>query len=140
MNHLFRIVLSILLAAVVASCGSQSSSEIPTGDVDIGAARDLIAQEKDVIVLDVRTPAEFALGHIEGALNINIAGADFTEKVSKLDRDKSYIVHCAANTENGRAARSVDIMSGLGFNNLLSMEGGFMAWEKADHPVVKIAP
>jgi len=54
-------------------------------------ARDLVTQDETVIVLDVRTPEEYAMGHIEGALNINIAEADFSERVSKLDRDKTYI-------------------------------------------------
>ncbi len=137
MNHLIRILISALLIAVVASCDSQNTTEIPKNNVNADTARDLVTQDETVIVLDVRTPEEYAMGHIEGALNINIAEADFSERVSKLDRDKTYIVHCSANVKNGRSAKSLEIMSGLGFDKLLNMEGGIVAWEQSGHPLVR---
>ncbi len=139
MNHLIRVLISSVLIAIVASCGSQNTTEIPINNVDVDTARDLVTQNQDetVIVLDVRTPEEYAMGHIEGALNINIAEADFSEKVSKLDRDKTYIVHCAMNVKNGRTAQSLEIMSSFGFNKLLNMKGGIVAWEQSGHPLVR---
>ena len=77
MNHLIRVLISAVLIAVVASCGLQSTTDIPINNVDVNTARDLVTQNKTVIVLDVRTPEEYAIGHIEGALNINIAEADW---------------------------------------------------------------
>ena len=82
------------------------------------------------MVLDVRTPEEYTSGHIDGAVNININGDNFSKKVAELDKDKSYIVHCAANVENGRSAKSLKIMADLGFENLMSMEGGIVAWRQ----------
>ena len=138
MNHLIRDLISAVLIVVVASCSSQSTTEDPINNVDVDTARDLVAQDETVIVLDVRTPKEYEIGHIKGALNINIAEADFSERVSKLDRDKTYIVHCSANVENGRSAKSLKIMSSLGFHKLLNMEGGIAAWEQGGHPLVRI--
>ncbi len=138
MNHLIRVLISAVLIAFVASCGSQSTTEIPTNNVDVDIARDLVTQDETVIVLDVRTPEEYAIGHIEGALNINIAEVDFSERVSKLDRDKTYIVHCSANVKNGRSAKSLEIMSSFGFDKLLNMEGGIIAWEQSGYPLVRI--
>ena len=137
MNHLIRVLISAVLIAVVASCDSQSTTEIPTNNVDVDIARDLVTQDETVIVLDVRTPEEYAMGHIEGALNINIAEVDFPERVSKLDRDKTYIVHCSANVKNGRSAKSLEIMSSFGFDKLLNMEGGIVAWEQSGYPLVR---
>ncbi len=139
MNHLIRVLISSVLIAIVASCGSQSTTEIPINNVDVDTARDLVTQNQNetVIVLDVRTPEEYAIGHIEGALNISIADEDFSERVSKLDRDNTYIVHCSANVVNGRTAKSLEIMSGFGFNKLLNMEGGVVAWEQGGHPLVR---
>jgi len=137
MNHLIRVLISAVLIAVVASCGLQSTTDIPINNVDVNTARDLVTQNKTVIVLDVRTPEEYAIGHIEGALNINIAEADFSKRVSKLDRDKTYIIHCSANVKNGRSAKSLEIMSSFGFDKLLNMEGGIIAWEQSGYPLVR---
>jgi len=100
-------------------------------------ARDLVTQNETVIVLDVRTPEEYAMGNIERALNINIAEADFSERVSKLDRDKTYIIHCSANVKSDRSAKSLELMSSFGFDKLLNMEGGIIAWEQSGHPLVR---
>ncbi len=137
MNNLIRVLISAVLIAVVASCGLQSTTDIPINNVDVNTARDLVTQNKTVIVLDVRTPEEYAIGHIEGALNINIAEADFSKRVSKLDRDKTYIIHCSANVKNGRSAKSLEIMSSFGFDKLLNMEGGIIAWEQSGYPIVR---
>jgi len=137
MNNLIRVLISAVLIAVVASCGLQSTTDIPINNVDVNTARDLVTQNKTVIVLDVRTPEEYAIGHIEGALNINIAEADFSKRVSKLNRDKTYIIHCSANVKNGRSAKSLEIMSSFGFDNLLNMEGGIIAWEQSGYPLVR---
>ena len=137
MNHLILVLISAVLIAVVASCGLQSITDIPINNVDVDTARDLVTQNKTVIVLDVRTPEEYAIGHIEGALNINIAEVDFSERVSKLDRDKTYIIHCSANVKNGRSAKSLEIMSSFGFDKLLNMEGGIIAWELSGYPIVR---
>ena len=137
MNNLIRVLISAVLIAVVASCGLQSTTDIPINNVDVNTARDLVSQGETVIVLDVRTPEEYAIGHIEGALNINIAEADFSKRVSKLDRDKTYIIHCSANVKNGRSAKSLEIMSSFGFDKLLNMEGGIIAWEQGGYPLVR---
>ncbi len=121
MNHLIRFLFAIVLIGVFTS-SCQSKSENPINNVVVDAALDLVTKDETVIVLDVRTPKEYVTGHIEGALNINIAETDFSERVSKLDRDKTYIVHCSANVENGRSAKSLEIMSSLGFEKLLNME------------------
>src|SRR5687768_14754228 len=54
---------------------------------------DRMRKEKDVVVLDVRTPREFAEGHVAGAVNVSVAGVplqQFDERVGKLDKDKTY--------------------------------------------------
>ncbi len=84
--------------------------------------------DKKNVVLDVRTSQEFAAGHIPGAINLDVNGADFEQKVAGLDKSKSYLVHCAAGV---RSARACDKMSKLDFSKLYNLEGGFKAWEKA---------
>lgn len=82
----------------------------------------------DVIVLDIRTPTEFAEGHIEGALNIDFNADDFADNIEKLDKSKEYLVHCRS---GGRSGRSLPTFESLGFEKILHLDGGMLAWVEA---------
>lgn len=85
-------------------------------------------------VLDVRTPSEFASGHIAGAKNISIDNADFLGAANTLDKKGTYVVHCSANVPKGRTDRAIEQLRSLGFQNLLSMTGGIAAWKEKGFP------
>jgi rhodanese-related sulfurtransferase len=87
-----------------------------------------------VIVLDVRTPREFAAGHIAGATNLNYLGGDFSDRLAQLDPSKTYLLHCAV---GGRSTNALPKMARLGFTNLIHLDGGFKAWQAAGNPVVR---
>jgi rhodanese-related sulfurtransferase len=95
---------------------------------------DKLRQQTNIVVLDVRTPKEFAAGHIPGATNIDWNGADFAKRAAALDKSKTYLVHCAV---GGRSAKASDKMAALQFTNVYNLEGGMKAWEKAGKPVAK---
>lgn len=80
-----------------------------------------------VCVLDVRAPEERMRGYIEGSENLNFYDRDFRNKLEKLDRTKTYIVHCAG---GGRSAKAVKIMKELGFGSSYNLIGGFGEWIK----------
>jgi rhodanese-related sulfurtransferase len=105
----------------------------PPKMVDAAEASKLIADKK-VVVLDMRTPAEFAAGHIVGATNLDFRGQDFKAKVAALDKNQPYLVHCAA---GGRSAKACDAMEQLDFKTLYDLKGGMNAWTKAGNPVEK---
>jgi rhodanese-related sulfurtransferase len=102
-------------------------------EVSVPEAQTLI-KEKKVVVLDVRTPKEFAEGHIAGATNVNFQAADFAKKLESLDRSKSYLVHCAA---GGRSAKTREQMKKLNFKSVYHLTDGFKGWEKAGQPIAK---
>ncbi len=91
-------------------------------------------QAKTNVVLDVRTEKEFTAGHIPGATNLNLNSADFDEKLAKLDKTKTYLVHCAA---GGRSARASEKMKRAGFQSVTDLPAGFRGWETAGKPVEK---
>ena len=62
-------------------------------DIDVAGAAKLLGADDSVVVLDIRTPAEFAKGHIKGAVNIDYKADDFAEKLATLDKSKKYIMH-----------------------------------------------
>jgi phage shock protein E len=82
------------------------------------------------IVLDVRTKKEYNAGHIPGAVLIDFNSPDFDKKIAALDKDKTYLVHCAV---GGRSAKASAKLIALKFKNVYHLPGGFRAWEKAGH-------
>ena len=95
---------------------------------------DKLCQQTNAVVLDVRTPKEFALGHIAGATNIDWQAADFQKRVSALDKSKTWLVHCAV---GGRSAKAAEKMATLGFTNVYNLQGGLKAWQTAGKPIEK---
>lgn len=87
---------------------------------------DVMEGKKDVQLVDVRTPEEFAEGHIENALNINVSETDFITEVEKLDLDKPIYLYCRSGK---RSAKAAEIMKEMGFKEIYDMEGGFLNWE-----------
>src|SRR6185503_15031442 len=95
---------------------------------------DKLRGDKKNVVLDVRTEVEFKAGHIPGAVNVDVNAGDFDEKVAKLDKSKTYLVHCRA---GGRSAKASKKLEGMGFRELYDLAPGFRGWEKAGKPVEK---
>jgi rhodanese-related sulfurtransferase len=83
----------------------------------------LMQQESQVI--DVRTPEEYALGYIEGAILIDYKAADFQASISALNRNITYLIYCRSGNRSGKASI---IMDSLGFKNIYDLKGGFMNW------------
>ena len=96
---------------------------------NIGVAEfEKLRAAKTNVVLDVRTKKEYEAGHMPGAINIDVNAPNFQKDVQALDRNKVYLVHCAAGR---RSATACEKMSKLDFPRLYNLEGGFTAWEKA---------
>ena len=87
-----------------------------------------------VTVIDVRTPAEFAQGHIEGAVNYNVEGSDFGSQIASLDPAGTYAVYCRS---GNRSQVAVGEMSQAGVNGIYELESGIVGWENAGLPVVQ---
>ncbi len=106
---------------------------------DAAAAKKLIddaATKKDgkLVVLDVRTPDEYKEGHIAGAVNVDFLGKDFADQLAKLDKEKTYVVHCRS---GGRSTKSLETFQKLGFKSIVHLDNGFGSWQKAGLPVEK---
>ena len=93
-----------------------------------------LSKEPDTVILDVRSPQEYAKGHIKNSVLINFNDKNFDEKIKQLDKGKTYLVHCAV---GGRSAKACDKLDTYGFQKVVNLEGGIKAWEKAGKPVEK---
>ena len=132
------LMISILIVSLWGSASAEPLDDGKAGhlitSIEISDAQAAI-DASEYLVLDVRTPAEYASGHIDGAFNINVLDDTFASRVKALDRDRTYIVHCAANVTNGRTDKAITIMDDLGFKHLLSLKGGIAAWMVNELPI-----
>jgi rhodanese-related sulfurtransferase len=93
-----------------------------------------LAADTSVVIVDVRTPAEFAEGHLERAVLIDLSAAGFRDGITELDRSATYFVYCQSGNRSGQATA---IMAELGFENVFDLDGGILAWQAAGAPVVE---
>jgi phage shock protein E len=91
-----------------------------------------LAEQPRTVILDVRTPQEFAQGHIAHAVNLNVSSPDFARHLADLDKDQTYLVVCRS---GNRSARACNEMRQAGFSRLYNLDGGMLEWERAGQPV-----
>ena len=104
------------------------SEQIFKENIDVKEAKTLIGKSPAIILIDVRTPEEIVQGKIGSAVEIDYSSAEFKDKVIKLDKNKEYIVYCAA---GGRSAKAVAIMKEMGFTKAHNLTPGFNGWSRA---------
>lgn len=85
-----------------------------------------------VVVLDLRTPAEFATGRIAGAVNLDFYGPEFRQKLASLDRSTAYKIYC---NSGNRSKSTLGLMRQLGFKDVTELEGGIQAWASVGQQV-----
>lgn len=126
--------LTLLLTLAGARAGDPPKpASAPVKHADAPTAAALMATNT-IVVLDVRTPKEFAGGHIAGATNVDYLAGNFRERVAKLAREQVYLVHCASGK---RSTNCLPQLQQLGFTNLVHLDGGLTAWRAAGLPVEK---
>lgn len=88
--------------------------------------REMLNDNSDAVMIDVRTADEFLEGFIPNALNIDIfKGQGFIDEVAKLDKDKPYFLYCKAGS---RSMQACQVMSQMGFDRTYNLIGGFSKW------------
>lgn len=84
-------------------------------------------------IIDVRTPAEFADGRVEGAVNLDVQDAGFEASLAKLDKNAEYIVYCRS---GNRSAIAVQIMAEAGITNVVDLGDLQSAATSLGRPIV----
>jgi len=120
-----------LLAALLAGCSSSAVvvSELVPPTV---AAEVLSERSSEIVLLDVRTPDEFAGGRIAGAINIDYYGPSFADQLGQLDKTVPYVVYCRS---GNRSEDAVEVMRNLGFREVYEISGGIVSWSEAGLPL-----
>lgn len=139
-----RTFLLIFLIALI-SCSKQTETSQPellveaesvsepviSETIEAANFRELINTVPDAVILDVRTPGEFANGYIEGAINIDFRSAEFKTQLNQLDKNATYLVYCGS---GGRSRSSADVMKELSFKKVYDLSGGFSQWKSNGFP------
>ena len=114
----------LLISISIVSCKGQTSKNVK--DIDPKAFSEKITATPNAQVIDVRTPQEFAGGHIDNAINIDYLGDSFEANAQKLDKTKPVFVYCKTNNRSPRAAA---MLEKLGFTTIYNMQGGLLKWD-----------
>lgn len=117
-----RLVLASMVLVGVTACSS-STAVIETVDPEEAAAT--LADDPESVLLDIRTPEEYAESRIAGSTNIDFYAADFATRLGALDRDVTYVIYCRS---GNRTTAALDIFRDLDFRSVYAVEGGIQAW------------
>ena len=120
------VVLVSVAATTLAACSSPDTAETASGSGSAVVTTAQPTQARALVdggaqVIDVRTPEEFAAGHLAGATNIDVQAADFADRVGTLDPGATYVLYCRSGSRAGAAA---EMMAGMGFTDVVNA-GGF---------------
>lgn len=145
-KHCLLHFVAILLAFLIIAPEIAAADTFPDGyrNVNVYDAKKMIEGD-DVFILDVRTPAEFNMAHIEGATLIplkNVPAQDpialppeelLQERISEVPADKKILVYCKTGSRSDIAS---SLLISAGYKEVYTMEGGINAWIDAGYPVI----
>lgn len=100
-------------------------------EVSVSEVKDLF-DKGDYVFLDCRTSKEFKMGHVPGAINIPRGLLEFKIGKKIPDKNTNIIMYCK---KGGRGCMATCTLCKMGYKNVKNMDGGWLAWEKAGHPV-----
>lgn len=122
-------VFAVLGMLLVTGCSSGSST-VSTVDAQSFLSA---ASQAGVTVIDVRTPEEFAAGHLVGAVNMNVEGPDFSAQIATLDTAGTVAIYCRSGR---RSVVAADQMAGAGFTSIVNLDGGLDDLQSAGGSII----
>ena len=147
LKDFMMLVLSLLLVTGVVLAGGCALTKIetpkqetPTKIIEHISPQDastLIQENQNnpgFVIIDVRTPEEFAEGYIENAINIDFYAETFRDDIYQLDKNKTYLIYCRSGR---RSADALGIKAEFGFTEVYNLLGGIIDWKAAGLPFTK---
>lgn len=125
-KHAFYLIAMMVGITHASACnGNDSIISVSASEFDKEIKRD------SVQLVDVRTPQEYAEGHIDGALNINVQSEDFQQTVkNELSKDSIILIYCRSGK---RSLKAAGILTRLGYK-VINLKGGIIEWKEAGLP------
>ena len=128
-------ILGIAMIAGILFLGSCASNSVKSEEKEakieevtstLDNVNDINFKSKKNVLLDVRTPEEFAAGHVPGAVNIDVKNPNFEEEIQKLDTKKNYFIYCKSGV---RAKLATEKMQEKGFKNAKNFKDGMSTYK-----------
>jgi rhodanese-related sulfurtransferase len=126
-------LLALVLPAIPAWADEKPDAKPTHKNVKVDEFEKLTKQP-GVVILDVRTRQEYETGHLKDAVLMDLSAKDFDQKAKALDKDKTYLVHCAVGMRSEKACKRLDAFA---LPKVYNLEGGIKAWKNAGKPVEK---
>ena len=128
-------MLAAFLALSFAALGA-AAAKFEVVDITAAEAKALMGKPpaEGLLILDVRTPGEFAEGHLAGAVLADYKSTEFEAQLKKLDRSKPLLLYCRTGNRSGK---SLPTLRRLGFGMVYHLTGGITAWRSAGYAVTK---
>ena len=144
MKRLLPLLLVSLIIGVILTGGCVSTETVPPNqetqiieNITPPEAFALIQDNQnnpDFVIIDVRTPEEFADGHIENAINLDYYSETFQDELDKLDKKKTYLIYCRSGK---RSSNALNIAGELEFREAYNMLGGIIEWKAEGLPTAE---
>lgn len=125
-NAIYFVAMTMCILPVSGCNGNNNIASVAAPEFEKEIKTD------SVQLLDVRTPQEYAEGHIDGAININVQSDDFRQLAeNELSKDFTIFVYCRSGR---RSLKAADILTELGYK-VVNLKGGILEWEEDGFPV-----
>jgi len=131
MKFTYYSTVFLLLILSLLSCNTTTAQGVKNISTDEFV--EALKNSDKKIILDVRTPEEFANSHIFGAINMDVRSDDFNNRIAKLDKDQPVYVYCLS---GGRSANASNILADNGFKIVNNMLGGISKWSGENKPTI----
>lgn len=120
-----RLIL-VAVIAFLAACSSTTATSLSPQEFQS------LTQQPGVEVIDVRTPEEFAQGHLANAVNMNVESPEFATQIASLDPNGEYAIYCRS---ANRSKVAMEQMKAAGITNVQELDGGIVAWQAQGLPL-----
>ena len=121
-----------LLAGFIVLCWFPAFALDQVPEVDASTLSKWVSEIKDLVLIDVGSPGDFAEGHVPGS--ISLPGASFKEKSKNLPKGKTYVLTCPTGS---RSARAVNLMIEQGVEKVYNLKGGITDWLRKGFKIAK---
>lgn len=126
-RHMFRLWIPLMLVLLAVPALAK--------DISVQDAAALLQNPPEgLVIVDVRTPAEFREGHLPGAVNMDYFGGPFESQIQSLPKTAPVLLYCRTGNRSGSA---YDTMTKAGVGNILHMNEGIIVWQKLGLPLEK---
>lgn len=88
-------------------------------------------ENDNLVIIDVSTPGEYGVLHLEEAINVSLFSKFFKTRMDIMDKSKTYIVYCKV---GGRSKIAQKLMLRFGFQKVYNITGGTLLWEEEGLP------